>query len=130
MVPGCQQTGTLTASRSHPPFPQPYLHVGHFTSGQQKQMLQISRNKKDATNNKNARVPGLHEASKILFSFSLVFEMSNSFSKVFLLWRISDILAHCSSWPRVIGSTLFFLLKEIITDIQKRETLSLKAAVL
>lgn len=67
-------------------------------------MLQISRNKKDATNNKNPRVPGPHEASKILFSFSLVFEMSNSFSKVL----ISDILAHCSSWPRVIGSTLFF----------------------
>lgn len=108
MVPGFQQTGTLTASTSHPPFPQPDLHVGHFTSGKLKQMPQKPRNKKDMTNNKNARVPESHEASQNHSSFSLVSEISNLFAKALLLWRNSEALAHCSLWHHVFGSTPFF----------------------
>lgn len=111
MVPGFQQSGTLTASTSHPLFPQPDLHVDHFTSGKLKQVLQKPRHKKDMTNNKNARVPELHEALKNHSSFYLVSEISNSFAKALLLWRNSDALAHCSLWHHVFGSTLFFSFK-------------------
>lgn len=108
MVPGFQQTGILTASTSHPPFPQPDLHVGHFTSGKLKQMPQKPRNKKDMTNNKNARVPESHEASQNTLSFLWFLWFLIHLPKHSCFGENSETLAHCSLWHHVFGSTPFF----------------------